>query len=515
MRQRPVWAKVIPIIALGLIGSLAIAVVHADDPESREPITLAVEIREPEPNLIEFRLVADGLSVAQRTPHERFVRIHDGWLHYWLYTSPIDLRPGLRARVAGRLVDRAFLSVSPTASLSGSVGIKVFGTGFDAVGGVSVSIPALSWEPTGRLITTGIQLSYDGATWTEIIPLEREYYFDDTQPCLTDFPGLGTVLTLVEDAGFEVEPDDFCLGHGLQSISWMTTADVSIPSALRMRTEAGQPSIVSVSAGNLHTCATNSNGTVQCWGSNSWGMLNGPTSGRFTGVSAGELHTCALSTDGSIVCWGHRLHNKLARPLGHQFTQISAGAYHTCALDITGTATCWGYNDKGQTDAPRDTFRQVSAGYKHTCAVTSDGSIRCWGDDATGQATPPQFAQYLQVSAGNSHTCALSVDGSIQCWGANERGQTTAPTGNLFTQISAGGGFSCAHEVGGAVACWGGNWDDRATPPADDHFTHISAGQGHGCATTADGGLRCWGLNDNGQTNVPEALRQPSGALIP
>jgi alpha-tubulin suppressor-like RCC1 family protein len=71
-----------------------------------------------------------------------------------------------------------------------------------------------------------------------------------------------------------------------------------------------------IATGDFHTCAMRSNGTVQCWGSNSLGQLgNGMTidsptpvavSGvnGATAVSAGALHTCAALSGGTIQCWG-------------------------------------------------------------------------------------------------------------------------------------------------------------------------------------------------------------------
>lgn len=119
--------------------------------------------------------------------------------------------------VAARLVNRPYLSANLTASLEGSVGFTLFGAGKVAGG----TTPTLTQECTGRLVTTGIQLSNDGTTSTDVIPLEHESHYDATHPSPTDFPGLGTLATLMRDACFEVYGDDFCLGHSLQSTRWM------------------------------------------------------------------------------------------------------------------------------------------------------------------------------------------------------------------------------------------------------------------------------------------------------
>src|SRR5690242_20437263 len=72
-----------------------------------------------------------------------------------------------------------------------------------------------------------------------------------------------------------------------------------------------------IAAGNLHTCQVNEDGTVRCWGDNSFGQLgDGTTISRATpaaviginnavAVIAGIAHTCALLASGGVSCWGN------------------------------------------------------------------------------------------------------------------------------------------------------------------------------------------------------------------
>jgi alpha-tubulin suppressor-like RCC1 family protein len=82
---------------------------------------------------------------------------------------------------------------------------------------------------------------------------------------------------------------------------------------------AGLTDIGTLSAGNLHTCATLADTTAWCWGSNEFGQLgDGTTTSRATptlvsGISgvvataAATLHTCALLNDATVRCWGTNL----------------------------------------------------------------------------------------------------------------------------------------------------------------------------------------------------------------
>ena len=80
--------------------------------------------------------------------------------------------------------------------------------------------------------------------------------------------------------------------------------------------------VVQVVSGDFYACARLTNGTVDCWGDNRFGQLGNGTintstlpvqvkstsgSGALTGVTqiaAGEFHTCARISNGTIDCWG-------------------------------------------------------------------------------------------------------------------------------------------------------------------------------------------------------------------
>ena len=76
--------------------------------------------------------------------------------------------------------------------------------------------------------------------------------------------------------------------------------------------------VISMDSGTSHTCAVSSNGSVMCWGANDQGQLGlGNTSVEelpmfvsfdedvtILSVSAGDEHTCATTSTGEVYCWG-------------------------------------------------------------------------------------------------------------------------------------------------------------------------------------------------------------------
>ena len=274
-----------------------------------------------------------------------------------------------------------------------------------------------------------------------------------------------------------------------------------------------------VSAGDGHTCGMGTDGTLVCWGDDSYGQAT-PPDGTFLSVSAGEQYACALKTDHTAVCWGGG--QTAAPPPQATFLSISAGEAHTCGVMTDNTISCWGSNVSsysassfiGQATPPEGTFLSVSAGLAHTCALKTDRTIACWGaGDSSGaggsflnhgQALPPE-GTFADVSSGGTHTCGVKTDGTIVCWGEDLYDE---PPAGVFSSVSSGYAFSCAVGINGHFACWGdGDADDvdYYIPLPVGNFTTISAGlDGHACGIRDDGSVTCWGYNTYGEATPPK-----------
>lgn len=126
------------------------------------------------------------------------------------------------------------------------------------------------------------------------------------------------------------------------------------------------------------TCATLSNGHVDCWGINRFGTLG---KGTASGPEACGGYSCA-TTPAEVSGLGNAV-------------EVSAGYIATCALLSTGNIDCWGSGELGngtvsESEAPVqvssiDDATQVSTGFRHACAVLTTGHVDCWGGNAIGQ----------------------------------------------------------------------------------------------------------------------------------
>jgi uncharacterized repeat protein (TIGR02059 family) len=289
--------------------------------------------------------------------------------------------------------------------------------------------------------------------------------------------------------------------------------------------------VEAVATGGNHSCALLTDGGVKCWGFNGKGQLGNGNftnqsspvdvvglSANVTALTAGQSHSCALVSGGTVQCWGWNGNGQLGTgttsdsltpadvnglpPSGESVVAITADIYHTCALVSNGSAHCWGRNIYGILGDGTTTQRtspvavsglstgvtSISAGYFHTCAVIS-GEVKCWGlneygyvgDGSTTQRLtpvsvsnlPPAGKTITAVSAGFQHSCALISDGTVQCWGRGDFGQNG--DGSTIT---------------------------RTTPVAVSGLSGVSAitvGQRHSCALLSVGSARCWGNNGSRQ----------------
>lgn len=140
--------------------------------------------------------------------------------------------------------------------------------------------------------------------------------------------------------------------------------------------------IAQISAGSFHTCALDLEHRVWCWGRGNNGQLgrgeylqqdyaqlvlaDGTGSNNYLDgvmqVVAGNTHTCALMTDGTVKCWGNGRYGKL-------------GDGNVIYHDILYPNTVSGLRD----------VVQISSRENHACAVTLRGRIRCWGHAGHGR----------------------------------------------------------------------------------------------------------------------------------
>ncbi|MGY8670817.1 MAG: RCC1 domain-containing protein, partial [Candidatus Poseidoniales archaeon] len=366
--------------------------------------------------------------------------------------------------------------------------------------------------------------------------------------------------------------------------------------------------IISIDNSEQHTCILELDGDVLCWGlGTSYQLGTGSTTSynypyetnvdsyypnlNFSSISTGDLHTCALDSDSELLCWGSRAQYRLgdnsasgtqnypykytgdSEVYDKKLAMVSSGGEHTCAIRADATTWCWGLGNYGQTGdgsinmgtQPKQvqfpnnlSATSLSLGYSSTCAIVDTDEIYCWGrnhagqlgiGNTTDQSLPikvllPSGRTALAIESGDYHTCAILDDYSVKCWGQNTNGQIgdgttddrSSPASVILSgvnnpiQLSAGQSSTCAVFDNGRIKCWGlnsngelgtGNQNQQNSPQdlnsiSHLHASHVTVGNAFACATFHDGAPRCWGSGGSGKlgtgttssSNVPVSIRE-------
>jgi O-glycosyl hydrolase len=336
----------------------------------------------------------------------------------------------------------------------------------------------------------------------------------------------------------------------------------TVPAEPNTNPSEGDGARLALAAGPSRTCLVVTQGSVDCWGSNSEGALGdgsvtGPemcvldgfeypcslraiaasTVPDATQVAIGDPQSCAVLLSGGVDCWPEP-NNAAPRPVSGvaNATQVAVGSSFACALLASGEVKCWGANTLGQlgngtlAEQASPTVvsgvqgaTQIATGGEEACALLKSGRVDCWGGDLTGglgytpgssgcpwACTPlpaqvPNVTDAVQISAGEGETCAVLSGGSIKCWGENVYGQ-------LGAGLTTSGPDICSAQYGGGYPC--------STAPVEvsgiTDATTVSAGEQTVCATLATGAVDCWGFTEDGglgdgSTEGPDVCADQAG----
>ncbi|HBE78217.1 MAG TPA: hypothetical protein DDW65_10610 [Firmicutes bacterium] len=451
------------------------------------------------------------------------------------------------------------------------------------------------WDPVAN--PSGVRWSNIVAT--KCIPAPENLNNPDNVPRITDI-----------ESNYKENNIYYSSNRNLR-VSWLTS-NLTVPDPF-----------VKVAAGFNHTLAINSAGMVWAWGDNTYGQLgngnkimqttpvlvklsDGTPLTNITDIKAGQGHSIALKSDGTVWAWGWNKYGQLGNgtvtdslypvqvkqnslsPLSN-ITAIGAGDNHTLAVKSDGTAWAWGYDYYGQVGDGTSgsstgikypvqvktgtTFltgiTAISGGVKFSLALKNDGTVWSWGyngDGSLGDGTTTNRNKAVQVAfnpdpdegstsidpqgsivaiAAGKYSLALTDQGNVWEWGNSQ----LVPIGiNIFIQsgglihigilsginiIAAGINHSLTIDDHG-VNTWGNNdygqlgstqLISSATPNIyriGGQFDFVAGGNTHSVALKKDGSIWTWGNNISGQlgtsnntaSNIPiNIISQPQAQL--
>jgi alpha-tubulin suppressor-like RCC1 family protein/Tfp pilus assembly protein PilE len=300
-----------------------------------------------------------------------------------------------------------------------------------------------------------------------------------------------------------IQSDDTLWCWGSNHYGQTTVGTKTVP------TKVGTMTWKHITAGDMSTCGIQTDNTAWCWGFNGSGQVgNGASGGNITtptavsgggswsvietggnvnyaGDPAHDGSTCGIKTDGTLWCWGANTYGQLginsttnqSTPqqvlVGTTWKVITVGETNACAIKSDDTMWCWGqgagYRNGDNTTTNRlvptqigtATWRTMSSGgspaqtQNHTCAIKTDDTMWCWGGGALGEGGDNDWTANMvpeavtgggaweAVSSGNQASCGVKSDGTLWCWGFVDQVGVTACTNDPYclkpTQVNVTG----------------------------------------------------------------------------
>ena len=293
----------------------------------------------------------------------------------------------------------------------------------------------------------------------------------------------------------------------------------------------------SVSAGNAHSLATKTDGTLWAFGLASSGQLGqnnltyysspvqipGTTWSSFVASSANSF---AIKTDGTLWAWGNNYRGQLGQSNRTQYSSpiqipgttwrsVSATRFNNnfgvFATKTDGTLWSWGYNGNGQlgqnnqleysspVQIPGNTWSSISASQQHSLATKTDGTLWAWGRNVGGRlgqnnttfySSPVQIpgTTWSSVDCGSQHSLATKTDGTL---------------------------WACGHNYQGELGQGNRTYYSSPTQIPGTTWSFINGGSNVSFATKTDGTLWSWGANSNGQLGQSNTTLYSSPTQIP
>ena len=240
----------------------------------------------------------------------------------------------------------------------------------------------------------------------------------------------------------------------------------------------------SVTAGDSHTCATRTDGTLWCWGDNGYGQLGSATTTR-TGRGRSPPRPRA-GGPASPPATTSPAPPAPAAPCGAGATTTTASSASATTPTRTGPGRSPPRHAGGWASVPPATTTPAPpapaapCGAGATTATASSASAATSSQDRPQQVTTPARGRLgqrhcrLRPHLRHPHQRHPVVLGPQPQRPARSRQRGHRP----------------------------GRCRSQVTTPAAEGWATVAAGSGHTCATRSGGSLWCWGWNDHGQLGI-------------
>jgi alpha-tubulin suppressor-like RCC1 family protein len=344
---------------------------------------------------------------------------------------------------------------------------------------------------SGRAIVTPIEFG-EPNDWERI---STNIFMKNSWPSYNTGTGLYSSTLLYADLlnrhNLGLKPDGSLWAWGNNQYGQLGNGSfLNYPLAQTSPLRIGSPSDVwtMVSAGGAHSLAIKDDGTLWSWGLNDFGQLGndstetsnvpvliGTAMDQWSFVSAGDTHSFAIKTDGSLWAWGDNTSGRLGDgtttnrliPVRiadgtNDWKSVRTAIDHTVAVKTDGSLWSWGVNFRGKlglgqfstalpaVNSPTrigtlNVWKTAAVANDFSLAVREDGSLWAWGrgfrgrlgqgsSNTSDQASPVRIGNlndWNDIAPGDNYSVALKTDGTVWTWGENYFGQLSDGTNTV------------------------------------------------------------------------------------
>ncbi len=260
-----------------------------------------------------------------------------------------------------------------------------------------------------------------------------------------------------------------------------------------------------LAAGNAHTVALSTVGTVLAAGDNASEQCEVSKWKDIVSLAAGHRHTVGLHADGTVIATGWDVDGRCRTSGWSDIIAISAGSTHTVGLKADGTVVATGFNGERQCEVSDwSDIIAVSAGGAHTVGLRSDGTVVAVGGNDYRQCEVSGWTDIIAVSAGYFHTVGLKADGTVMAVGNNDLGQCNLSEWRDITSIEAGNWQTIGIRTNHTLVAVGQNTDGQCDVSDWSGIVAASTGGPHTVALRTDGTVAAAGSDDFGQCDVSD-----------